>query len=485
MDSPIYHLERVVKARTEDLEDFTGPLDLILHLLSKNKMEIKDIQISLILDQYLAWMDQRKELDLEVASEFVTMASQLLYIKTRMLLSIHDEEALSEMEQLIATLEAHQRNENYLKIKEVVPQLDQRYTYGRDFLTKEPEPLQPNKEYRYVHPKEDLKKAMLAVLARSDHKLPPPVSAFQGIVGREPYPVAEKAMEILNRLLHLGVTRFKSLFRGSRSRSEVVATFLAVLELCKAKRLRLAGTAEDCTVTSTGESGPEEITAPWTGQNNREEVCCVELKEMEAALEAVLFAAGEPVGVERLCLGLETDRPTLDAVAQRLMDQYSYERRGIRLLRLDASYQLCSAPEYADYVRKTLESRKPARLSQPALEVLAIIAYYQPVTRAYVDQVRGVDSSYTVGLLLERDLIEESGRLAVPGRPILYRTTKTFLRSFGLSSLEELPELPSGTQEGDQMTLKLEEAVAKLKAEEAGQEPEGETSPEPAEGGTP
>ena len=211
----------------------------------------------------------------------------------------------------------------------------------------------------------------------------------------------------------------------------------------------------------------------------------MELKEMEAALEAVLFAAGEPVGVERLCLGLETDRPTLDAVAQRLMDQYSYERRGIRLLRLDASYQLCSAPEYAGYVRKTLESRKPARLSQPALEVLAIIAYYQPVTRAYVDQVRGVDSSYTVGLLLERDLIEESGRLAVPGRPILYRTTKTFLRSFRLSSLEELPELPSGTQEGDQMTLKLEEAVAKLKAEEAGQAPEGETSPEPAEGGTP
>ena len=265
MDSPIYHLERVVKARTEDLEDFTGPLDLILHLLSKNKMEIKDIQISLILDQYLAWMDQRKELDLEVASEFVTMASQLLYIKTRMLLSIHDEEALSEMEQLIATLEAHQRNENYLKIKEVVPQLDQRYTYGQDFLTKEPEPLRTSRAYRYVHPKEDLKKAMLAVLARSDHKLPPPVSAFQGIVGREPYPVAEKAMEILNRLLHLGVTRFRSLFRGSRSRSEVVATFLAVLELCKARRLRLAGTAEDCTVTSTGESGPEEVTAPSNG----------------------------------------------------------------------------------------------------------------------------------------------------------------------------------------------------------------------------
>lgn len=139
MDGPIYHLERVVKVKTEDLEDFVGPLDLILHLLNKNKMEIKDIQISLILDQYLQWMSQRKELDLEVASEFVTMASHLVYIKTRMLLSIHDEEALSEMEQLIATLEAHQRNENYLKIREVVPQLDRRYSVGRDCLTKAPE----------------------------------------------------------------------------------------------------------------------------------------------------------------------------------------------------------------------------------------------------------------------------------------------------------------------------------------------------------
>ena len=164
----------------------------------------------------------------------------------------------------------------------------------------------------------------------------------------------------------------------------------------------------------------------------------MEVKELESALEGVLFAAGEPVPVERLCLGLEVDRPTLDAVAQRLMDKYSYDRRGIRLLRLDTSYQLCSAPEFAGYVRKTLEGRKPARLSQPALEVLAIIAYYQPVTRAYVDQVRGVDSSYTMGLLLERELIEEAGRLAVPGRPVQFKTTKNFLRSFGLSSLDEL-----------------------------------------------
>ena len=207
----------------------------------------------------------------------------------------------------------------------------------------------------------------------------------------------------------------------------------------------------------------------------------MELKELQSALEGVLFAAGEPVSVERLCLGLEVDRPTLDAVAQRLMDQYSYDRRGIRLVRLDGSYQLCSAPEYADAIRSTLESRKPARLSQPALEVLAIVAYYQPVTRAYVDQVRGVDSAYTMGLLLERELIEEAGRLSVPGRPMQFRTTKNFLRSFDMSSLEELPELPGSSQEGSQLTLELEASLARLR--QAEEEPGGgEPAGPPAEG---
>ena len=261
MEAPIYHLEGVVKAKEENMEDFVGPLDLILHLLSKNKLEIKDIQISLILDQYMDWMNQRRELDLEVASDFVTMASHLVYIKTRMLLSIHDEEAMSEMEQLIASLEAHQRSEDYLKVKAVVPALDGRYQIGRDYLTKVPEAVQPDRVYRYVHDKGDLLKAMNAVLGRLDNKLPPPVSAFQGIVGREPYPVADKAGEIIKRLITFGVTRFRALFKGSRSRSEVVATFLAVLELCKNRRLLLAGTETDCTVTSTQEEGAVEFTS--------------------------------------------------------------------------------------------------------------------------------------------------------------------------------------------------------------------------------
>ena len=248
IETPIYHLEKVVKAR-EDREDFDGPLDLILHLLSKNKMEIQDIQIALILDQYMAWMEGRRQLDLEVASEFVTMAAQLVYIKTRMLLSIHDEEALSELEQLMATLEEHKRREDYGRIKAVTPALARRYLVGMDYLTKLPEPQPQDKTYRYVHQPEDLFKAMKGILERAGNRLPPPMAAFEGIVGREPYPVSEKAEEVLERLTQFGVTKFRTLFRGNRSRSEIVATFLAVLELCKARRLRLAGTEDNCTVT--------------------------------------------------------------------------------------------------------------------------------------------------------------------------------------------------------------------------------------------
>lgn len=178
----------------------------------------------------------------------------------------------------------------------------------------------------------------------------------------------------------------------------------------------------------------------------------MEMKEIESAIEGILFASGEPLPVNRICLALEIDRPTVEQVLQKLMDYYAYERRGIRLLRIEDSWQLCSAPDYADVIRKAFEIRKPAKLSQPALEVLTIIAYYQPTTRAYVDQIRGVDSSYTMGLLQERKLIEECGRLQVPGRPRLYRTTKQFLRAFHLTSLDDLPEVPDLGGEG-QMRL--------------------------------
>ncbi len=174
----------------------------------------------------------------------------------------------------------------------------------------------------------------------------------------------------------------------------------------------------------------------------------LEMKELESAVEGLLFASGEPVHIDRICLALDIDRLSAQEVLHRLGDYYAFERRGIRLITMEDTYQLCSAPDYADMIRRAFEIRKTAKLSPPALEVLSIIAYYQPTTRAYVDQVRGVDSSYTVGLLLDRKLIEECGRLQVPGRPRLYRTTKNFLRSFHLTSLDDLPALPGMEAEG-------------------------------------
>ena len=182
-------------------------------------------------------------------------------------------------------------------------------------------------------------------------------------------------------------------------------------------------------------------------------------KEMEAAVESILFASGEPVNIERICVALAIDRPTAERILQGLMDYYAYERRGMRLLKIEDCWQLCSAPVYVEAIRRAFEIRKPAKLSQPALEVLTIIAYYQPVTRAYVDQIRGVDSSYTMSLLIDRGMIEECGRLQVPGRPRQYRTTKQFLRSFHLSSLDELPAMPDMGNDGQMRRNEVGEVV--------------------------
>lgn len=167
----------------------------------------------------------------------------------------------------------------------------------------------------------------------------------------------------------------------------------------------------------------------------------MEQNDTQRALMAILFAAGEPVDAKRLADSLEVDEAEIHTELQALMDDLSYNRSGIRILRLENAYQMCSSGEMAPYVTKTLETRKPPKLSNSQLEALTIIAYYQPATKAYVEQLRGVDSAYSISALLTKKLIEECGRLNVPGRPILYRTTPDFLRTFGLSSLEELPEI--------------------------------------------
>lgn len=167
----------------------------------------------------------------------------------------------------------------------------------------------------------------------------------------------------------------------------------------------------------------------------------MEQSELQRIIEAVLFAAGEPVELSRLAMTAQADEKDVAAAADSLADELSFNRRGIRIIRLENAYQMVSSGEMADYITTALETRKPPRLSASQLETLTIVAYYQPATKAMVEQIRGVDSSYSVSALLNKKLIEEAGRLNVPGRPIQYKTTPDFLRTFGLNSLEELPEI--------------------------------------------
>lgn len=181
------------------------------------------------------------------------------------------------------------------------------------------------------------------------------------------------------------------------------------------------------------------------------------MTELEAGLEAVLFATGDAVAIDRLAAALEVSADELSAAAAALENLYDFEQRGIMLRRMEDKLQLCSRPLYAAAARRATESRRPPALSPAALEVLTIVAYRQPVTRAFIDQLRGVDSGGTVAGLAEKGLIEEAGRMDVPGRPILYRTTDIFLRTFSLTSLAELPQLPSLT-ENEQLELNLDGA---------------------------
>lgn len=251
MEEPRYRLEGVIHTKSELPENFEGPLNVIFLLLSKNKIEIQDISISSILEQYLAYLDEMKAMDMEIASEFIAMASHLMQIKTKMLLSVTErEEALSEMELLIRSLEERQRAEAYGQIKLAVDYLAGRNEIGCNLFTKQPEPYTVDGTYRYRHEKDDLLQALGLIAERNARLAPPPASSFQGIVGAEPYPVTKKAAQVLKKLLLRGVAKFKSLFQDSRSRSEIVATFLAVLELCRLKSVRLDEEADgDAAVT--------------------------------------------------------------------------------------------------------------------------------------------------------------------------------------------------------------------------------------------
>ena len=252
---PTYHLEGIIHSK-EEMEDFEGPLNLILMLLSKNKIEIRDIQISVILDQYLAYLAEMEAMDLEIASEFVQMASHLLYIKTRMLLSSQEE--VSELELLMSSLEQLKARDVLTGVKEVVPALAKASEAGMRYLVKQPEPLRGSKEYRYQHEPYELLKALSNVLTRGkgveeaddDESSPRRRIVPKRII----YNVRDKSREIIERFRHMDSFRLSTLYGESHSRSEMVATFISVLELCSIGSVCLSADEDDIIIRFAGES---------------------------------------------------------------------------------------------------------------------------------------------------------------------------------------------------------------------------------------
>lgn len=244
MGNLTFRLEGIVKSK-DDMEDFEGPLALILLLLSKNKIEIRDIQISLILDQYIEYLKEMESMDLEIASEFVVMASHLVYIKTKTLLS--GDEEVSELEMLISSLEELKSRESFIKIKEAADKLHVLEARGINYISKPPEYLRPNNEYKYSHEKQELADVLMDIF-RKNEGIPTNTAAFV-IPSKITYPVGDKSREIIERLKNAGSIGLWEMFMESRSRSELVATFVAVLELCGKGAAYIVETGDSITLS--------------------------------------------------------------------------------------------------------------------------------------------------------------------------------------------------------------------------------------------
>ena len=269
MDQITFHLDHIIKSGKSELIDFDGPLDLILFLLSKNKIEIKDIQISLILDQYLEWIQKRKDMNLEVTSDFISMASHLVYLKGRMLLS-YGNDTDAEVDELIQSLEKRRNQEIFSRLKEVCPELRNRWEFGRNIYLHSQESISPNKRFEGELPVESLLQAFQRIEIRKEKALPPEVASFQQIVGREPYPVSQKISDIVKSLYRTGVMKFKSFFSKIRTKSEAAATLLAVLNLYRNNRIditynnsdyEIAISKEEQKYAKSGDSGNVQYTS--------------------------------------------------------------------------------------------------------------------------------------------------------------------------------------------------------------------------------
>lgn len=235
----------MMEEMTFRLDHFEGPLDLLLHLISKNKVSIYDIPIAEILEQYMAVLHAAEAMDLDVAGDFIAMAAQLVYIKSKMLLPRYDDEPEEDPRaQLVEQLLEYQR------IRQMTDYFKEATDRGRDIFVKQPDVLDKS-QLEYHQKLDDLARAARAMLEKTRRRVPPPASAFHGIVGREPVPVGVKITMILKKFLSAPRLCFRDLFAGARSRSEIVATFLAVLELSKTRRVLIDGEGEDVALELT------------------------------------------------------------------------------------------------------------------------------------------------------------------------------------------------------------------------------------------
>ena len=254
METPIFRLPGIIREK-EDNSDFEGPLTLILQLLSRDKVQIRDISISLILKQYLDYLDEMAELNLDIASEFVAMASHLMYIKTKMLLS--DGEEITELEQLIISLEELQRNDIYLQIKEVAQTLSDMYARREIMMAGPPEYYETGKNYEYVHMGEELLEAIYRVVGKENLRYASINTAEPAFPERLTYPINEKISEVIVKLKTTSDMKIVELFHGCKSRTELIATLVAVLELCRVGSVLITGDGEDMKMcyTQTGREG--------------------------------------------------------------------------------------------------------------------------------------------------------------------------------------------------------------------------------------
>ncbi|MDR1735642.1 MAG: segregation/condensation protein A [Oscillospiraceae bacterium] len=244
METLTFRIENLVKSRQEVMEDFEGPLDLILDLLKRQKIDIQDLRISLLLEQYLAWMEARKRLDLEIASEFIAMASHLVYLKTKVILSLGQPEEDEEVDELILALRERVRQEEYAHIRAASAFLRERMDIGRGMFTRAAEQLAVARTYAFSHDKADIIRAIEDIGIRAVRKTPPPVEVFKRIVAPEKHPVQDKITSILSHLRERGKAVLRALL-GGKSRSESVASFLAILELCRMRRISLSENGDD------------------------------------------------------------------------------------------------------------------------------------------------------------------------------------------------------------------------------------------------